>query len=218
AREFLQAAREQGSFVSVEDVVRRSGLGPAELRVLAEAGGFESLWPGRREALWELLRQVRGDAGPLARRRAEALSGFSSLTQQERIMADYRCLGLSAEGHPMEGLRAELDRRGVTSAAGLASRKNGDRVRVAGLVICRQRPGSAKGVMFITLEDETGFANFVVLPDVGEEYRRTLRLSPLLELEGIVEREQDVINVRTRHGAALDLNGQPFRSQSRNFR
>ncbi len=218
ARGCLQAAREQGPFVSIEDVVRRSGLDQDELRVLAEAGGFESLWPGRREALWELLRQVRGDAGPLARRRPEAMSGFAPLTQQERILADYRCIGLSAEGHPMEGLRAELDRRGITSAAGLASRKNGDRVQVAGLVICRQRPGTAKGVMFITLEDETGFANFVVLPDVGEEYRRTLRLSPLLELEGIVEREQDVINVRTRCGAALDLNGQPFRSQSRNFR
>jgi error-prone DNA polymerase len=84
-------------------------------------------------------------------------------------------------------------------------------------VICRQRPGTAKGVMFITLEDETGFANFVVMPDLREKLRGVLR-APLLLLEGIVEREGAVINVRVREAEALDLAGRQIRGQSRDFR
>ncbi|MFQ5891084.1 MAG: error-prone DNA polymerase, partial [Gemmatimonadota bacterium] len=241
AREKLQRAREAGPFTSVEDAVRRSGLGAAELRVLAEAGAFESLWPGRREALWELLRRVRGDAGPLApsapapvvgaassgRRaarahgvaRAERGASLPPMSRVERIAADYRCLGLSVEGHPMEPLRKALRARGVLSAAELAARRAGERVAVAGLAICRQRPGTAKGVMFVTLEDETGFANFVVMPDVQERYRREILGSPLLLLEGIVEREGEVVTVRTGHAAPLGARRMPIeRRVSRDFR
>jgi len=217
ARDRLRSAREAGPFQSVEEVVARSGLGSTELRMLAEAGAFESLWPGRRDALWEVLRQSRGDAGPLARRavghavRLPPMSGF------ERVLADYRTTGLSPGAHPISFLREELDRRGVLSARILIEQAAGERVRVGGLVICRQRPGTARGVMFITLEDETGFANFVVMPDLREPLRSVLRM-PLLVLDGVVEREGDVVNVLVRGAEGLDLAGRRIRGQSRDFR
>lgn len=217
ARDRLQAALEEGSFRSVEDVIRRSGLGPPDLRVLAEAGAFETLWPGRRQALWELLRQVRGDAGPLVRHAREVAKPVREMSALERVAADYRCVGLSPEGHPMEFLRPSLENRGVLTAAALRSRRSGEEVGVAGLAICRQRPGTAKGVMFVTLEDETGFSNFVVMPDVREAMRETLR-APLLLMEGVVENEQGVVNVRARRAWRLDLNGDLGPSRSRDYR
>ncbi len=217
AREKLQGAREEGPFQSVEDVMRRSGLGPPDLRVLAEAGAFETLWPGRRQALWELLRQARGDAGPLARRARESAAPVREMSALERIAADYRCVGLSSEGHPIEFLRPGLESQGVLTAQALRSRRSGDVVQVAGLAICRQRPGTAKGVMFVTLEDETGFSNFVVMPDAREAMRDTLR-APLLLMEGVVENEQGVVNVLARRAQRLDLNGDLGPSRSHDYR
>jgi error-prone DNA polymerase len=227
AREKLQSARADGPFRSVEDVVRRSGLGARELRVLAEAGAFESLWPGRREALWEVLRQVRGDAGPLARRPAEERAAHADarsrsrrmppMSELERIAADYRCTGLSVAGHPVAHLRAELVRRGALTAEALKSAGRGDRVSAAGLVICRQRPGPAKGIMFVTLEDETGFSNFVVMPDRRERMRDVLR-APLLLLGGVVQKEDGVVNVLVDHAESLDLGGQTLKVTSHDYR
>jgi error-prone DNA polymerase len=218
ARDRLQAVRAEGPFRSVEDVVRRSGLGTRELRMLAEAGAFETLWPGRRDALWEVLRQVRGDAGPLARR--VAMNGempLPPMTDIERIAADYRCTGLSVTGHPVAHLRPALVARGVLTAAELKEASDGDRVTVAGLAICRQRPGTAKGVMFITLEDETGFSNFVVLPDRNEELRDTLR-APLILFGGVVEKESGVVNVLVRTAERLDLGGTALSVNSHDYR
>jgi error-prone DNA polymerase len=231
AREKLQAARADGPFRSVEDVVRRGGLGARELRVLAEAGAFETLWPGRREALWELLRQVRGDAGPLARRppegagpRTEPHAGagsrsrpMPSMSALERIAADYRCTGLSVTGHPVAHLRPELRRRGALTAEVLKAAVRGDRVSAAGLVICRQRPGPAHGIMFVTLEDETGFSNFVVMPDRRERMRDVLR-APLLLLGGVVQREDGVVNVLVDTAESLDLGGQTLKVRSHDYR
>ena len=218
ARERLQTACAQGAFRSVEDVVRRSGLGARELRILAEAGAFETLWPGRRDALWELLRQVRGDAGPLARRVVPVETTLlPPMTRIERIAADYRCTGLSVIGHPVSHLRPALENRGVLTAAGLKQASDGDRVEVAGMAICRQRPGTAKGVMFITLEDETGFSNFVIMPDRREELRDTLR-APLVLFGGVVEKKSGVVNVLVRTAKRLDLAGAALTVKSRDYR
>jgi error-prone DNA polymerase len=217
AREKLQAARGEGPFRDVGDVMRRSGLGASELRVLAEAGAFEALWPGRRQALWELLRQARGDAGPLARRPRERSTPVKEMSALERVAADYRCMALSSEGHPMEFLRHALDQEGVLTAEALRGQPSGTRVRVAGLAISRQRPGTAKGVMFVTLEDETGFSNFVVMPAVREANRDALR-APLLLLEGTVENEHGVVNVLTGRIHRLDFNGNLGPSRSRDYR
>ncbi|MFB6368515.1 MAG: DNA polymerase III subunit alpha, partial [Gemmatimonadota bacterium] len=261
AEEKLKRAREDGPFTSVEDVVRRSGLGEPELRTLAEAGAFGSLWPGRREALWELLRELRGDAGPLAPRprsgegedrqdardpgratlpergrdrerppdearsgrgdpegRRSHSAGLPPLSRAERVRADYRTLGLSTEGHPMEFLRDRLRRDGVLSAEELARQPAGAEVAVAGIAIVRQRPKTARGVMFVTLEDETGFANFVVTPDLLEERHAVLARAPVLRLEGVVEREGEVVNVQTERAFAVDPSAGAGEVRSRDFR
>jgi error-prone DNA polymerase len=219
ARDRLQRAIGEGPFTSVEDVVRRSGLDRAELRVLAEAGAFRSLWPGRREALWELLRQFRGDAGPLAPRRFPRRRGkrLPRMSRFERVLADYRTLGLSAEGHPMEFVREALRSRGVLSAEEVRKCSAGTEVAVAGLAITRQRPGTAKGIMFITLEDETGLANFVVMPDVQARCRAAL-MAHVPILRGIVESESGVVNVLVKNASVLQLGDRTPTVRSRNFR
>jgi len=235
ARDRLQRALEEEPFTSLEDVVRRSGLGRSELRVLAEAGAFRTLWPGHREALWELLRQFRGDAGPLAPRRRNrdadlghartgragtsrtGRRGLPRMSRFERVLADYRTLGLSTEGHPMEFVRPTLRREGVLSAAEVRQCPAGTEVVVAGLAITRQRPGTAKGVMFITLEDETGLANFVVLPDVQARYRSAL-MAHVPILRGVVESESGVVNVLVRSVSVLRMGDRTPALRSRDFR
>jgi len=243
ARDRLQRTLEEEPFTSLEDVVRRSDLGRSELRVLAEAGAFRTLWPGRREALWELLRQFRGDAGPLAPRRRNrdadlgrartgragasrtsragtshlGRRGLPRMSRFERVLADYRTLGLSTEGHPMEFMRPTLRREGVLSAAEVRQCPAGTEVVVAGLAITRQRPGTAKGVMFITLEDETGLANFVVLPDVQARYRSAL-MAHVPILRGVVESESGVVNVLVRSVSALRMGDRTPALRSRDFR
>jgi error-prone DNA polymerase len=219
ARDRLQRAIDEGPFTSVEDVVRRSGLDRAELRVLAEAGAFRTLWPGRREALWELLRQFRGDAGPLAPRRFRHRKHkrLPRMSRFERVLADYRTLGLSAEGHPMEFLRPTLRDQGVMSAEEVRACSADTEVAVAGLAITRQRPSTARGIMFVTLEDETGLANFVVMPDVQARYREAL-MAHVPILKGVVESESGVVNVLVKRATVLRLGDRTPAVRSRNFR
>ncbi|MDP3772998.1 MAG: error-prone DNA polymerase, partial [Gemmatimonadales bacterium] len=190
---------------SLEGWVRAGGLNVAQLRSLAEAGAFDSLWPNRRSAFWELLKHARGAAGPLAPvtgdRRPAPVPPFAPIELTE---ADYRVTGLSPAGHPMRHLREAMHRRGVTTAAGLARRKDGDWVSVAGIVICRQRPGTAKGFCFVTLEDETGLANIVITPQLFEANKKLVVRSPLLVVRGILQEEQGVLNVRGKKFAAPD--------------
>jgi len=189
---------------SLEAWVRRSGLNVAQLRAFAEAGAFDSLWPNRRSALWEVLKHARGSAGPLApvaegRRPAPV----PPLTPVELTEADFRVTGLSPAGHPLRHLRKALDARGVVRAADIARYHDGAWLTVAGMVICRQRPGTAKGFCFVTLEDETGLANVVITPTLFEQHRRLVVRSPLLLVEGVLQEEQGVLNVRGRRFAAL---------------
>ncbi|MEK6769806.1 MAG: OB-fold nucleic acid binding domain-containing protein, partial [Gemmatimonadota bacterium] len=190
---------------SLEGWVRAGSLNAAQLRSLAEAGAFDSLWPNRRSAFWELLKHARGAAGPLAPvtgdRRPAPVPPFTPIELTE---ADYRVTGLSPAGHPMRHLREAMHRRGVTTAAGLARRKDGDWVSVAGIVICRQRPGTAKGFCFVTLEDETGLANIVITPQLFEANKKLVVRSPLLVVRGILQEEQGVLNVRGKKFAAPD--------------
>ncbi len=202
--EKLKAAWEAGGpFRSVEDVVRRSGLGLPALKTLAEAGAFRTLWgPGRRSALWEVLARLAQK--PLAQVESTREPKLREMRKVELVAADYTTTGLCTHGHPMEHLRAALRVRGVLSAEELRSVRSGRRVKVAGVVICRQRPGTAKGVCFITLEDETGFSNFVVYADLFQRYRKTIVRSPVLLIEGIAQNEQDVVNVQARRIEAIE--------------
>jgi error-prone DNA polymerase len=203
ARERLEPLLATERPSSLEGWVKESGLGIAQLRALAEAGAFDSLWPNRRSALWEMLKHARGAAGPLAPvprdRRAAPLP---PLTPVELTEADYRVTGLSPAGHPMRHLRAAVAAMGAISAAELERRRDGEWVTVAGLVICRQRPGTAKGFCFVTLEDETGLANVVITPKLFEAHKRLIRGSPLLVVGGVLQEEQGVLNIRGRRFAA----------------
>jgi error-prone DNA polymerase len=205
AREKLGPLLDGERPTTLEAWARQSGLNVAQLRALAEAGAFDALWPNRRSALWELLKQARGAAGPLApapedRRPAP----LQPPTPVELTEADYRITGLSPAGHPLRHLRQTLRARGVTRACDLGRRRDGDWVTVAGIVICRQRPGTAKGFCFVTLEDETGLANVVITPRLFEANRRTIVRSPLLIARGVLQEEQGVLNVRGKTFAALD--------------
>jgi error-prone DNA polymerase len=203
-REKLEAALAKGAFASIADVVRRTGLDRGSLRALAEAGALDAFVahepPGRRRraALWEVLRAGKGGHGPLfdaLPADAPAMPAIvPAMTPYEITEADYRMTALSLHGHPMRHLRPRLRRLGVLTATELPGA--GPAVVVAGLVICRQRPGTAKGFVFLTLEDETGMVNVVVRPDRFERQALLIARSPLLLVRGKLQVEGTVINVR----------------------
>ena len=184
---------------SLEAWVKKSGLTVTQLRSLAEAGAFDSLWPNRRSALWELLKHARGTAGPLAPQAGDRRPApVPPLDPLELTEADYRITGMSPAGHPLRHLRQRFRCEGVLSAAELATRRDGDWVTVGGLVIVRQRPQTAKGFVFVTLEDETGLVNVVVTPKQFAANHRVVVRSPLLIVRGVLQEEQTVLNVRGR--------------------
>jgi error-prone DNA polymerase len=192
-------------FASVLDLHRRSGLGTGALARLARADAFGALGLTRRQALWE-IRSLRDATLPLfvaadAREgghRAEVDEPATRLKPApagREVVDDYGATGLSLKAHPVAFLRPALVRRGVTPATGLAAIRDGRRTKVAGLVLVRQRPGSAKGVMFITLEDETGPLNVIVWPKLFERYRREVFSAGMMGVEGKLQKEGDVIHV-----------------------
>jgi error-prone DNA polymerase len=219
AQEIYEAACVNGPFTSIEDFVRRTQFDRRALRHMAMAGAFDGFLKDepdlekRRTALWDVLDAARGDAGPLAPRRtnsparsaaenapppkAARKTKLPAMSPGELTEADYRMTGLSLNGHPMLHLRALMTPNGVLAAADLAQRgRDGERVAVAGLVICRQRPGTAKGFVFLTLEDETGMINIVVTPKRFEQQALLISTTPLLLVRGVLQIEQGVINVR----------------------
>jgi error-prone DNA polymerase len=212
ARAKLEAARRDGPFASVADVVRRTGLDRRALRHLAEAGAFDSYFPDepnarrRRAALWKVLEELRGEAGPLAPPPAPrpAPQALPPMASHELTEADYRTLGIPFNGHPMQHLRPLLRENGVLTARDLLEHgRDGQRVGVAGLVICRQRPQTARGFVFLSLEDETGIANVVVTPKRFERHSVLLSTEPLLLVRGALQVEQGVVNVRGERFSAL---------------
>jgi error-prone DNA polymerase len=207
AKEIFESARAAGAFESIEDFVRRTRFDQRTLRHLAEAGAFDGFMSDepdlrkRRSALWEVLDVMRGDAGPLSPRRVTASparrSVLPSMSPGELTEADYRMTGISLNGHPMSHLRPHLAPNGIRSARDLTTTgSDGERVAGAGLVICRQRPGTAKGFVFLTLEDETGTVNVVVTPKRFERQALLISTTPLLLVRGTLQVEQGVVNIR----------------------
>ena len=181
----------------LRDLARRSGLDRRSLELIAEADGFRSLGLARREALWA----VKGEAADLrAGREPSMLSGLPLFEAAvnlppvglaQHVAEDYRTTSLSLKAHPCEFFRPMLDRLGCVRAADLKTIRSGARVAVGGLVLIRQRPGTAKGVVFITLEDESGPANAVVWQDVFKANRRTAMGSAFLVVHGRVQRDHN---------------------------
>jgi error-prone DNA polymerase len=193
-REALQTARSAGPFQSVEDVVRRAKLTRAEAMHLARAGALEAFQPGRRKAAWEALRAA-GDLLPLAPARTLPFDP-RELNDEEMVFLDYIATGISTNGHPMQFMRDRLAGAGVASSRDLIeSYVNGDRIVIAGLVVARQHPETAKGTVFMLLEDEFGYMNVIVSRDLFAANREVVKFSTFIVIEGRIEREDQVVNV-----------------------
>ena len=203
----LVSAREAGGpFADVGGLKARAGLSPAVIERLAAADALGSLGLPRRQALWEARSLIAAPPLPLfaaadAREEGEerARTRLPTMPLSEEVVADYQTLRLSLKAHPMAFLRAGLAERGFVRAADLRARKLRSMVRVAGVVLVRQQPGSAKGVCFITLEDETGVINLVIWPDLKEKQRSVVMGARLMEVRGRVEYDDEVIHVIAQH-------------------
>jgi error-prone DNA polymerase len=196
-------APELRRFRSVDELVRCTGLRRDEVTVLAEIGALNSFGHDRRSALWQVEQVIR-PPGELfeeteegTRQKAEGTkSPLSEMTVPERLVADYAGTGLTIGPHPMTFRRHELSMRGVARAIDLPRARAGRRVRTAGMVITRQRPGTAKGFVFLTLEDETGISNIIVRPDLYAAQRLVIVESSFLLVEGVLQSQDGVTSIK----------------------
>jgi error-prone DNA polymerase len=193
----LVSERERAPFAGLGDLLARVPLNKAERRVLAKIGALNSLSRHRRAALWEV--ESLFDEADLFSRHDDSAGPASPLAPMEpleRLQADYDGTRVTTGPHPMSFLRAQIPH--VTPAADLAHGRNGQEVAIAGVVICRQRPGTAKGHVFISLEDETGIANAIVRSELFEELRLTITHEPFLEIHGRLQHQDGVVSILAR--------------------
>jgi error-prone DNA polymerase len=184
----------------MEDFKWRCGLAKTEMRALADIGALNCLAHHRRDALWQVEKDsLDDDLFAWAARRSPPSpepSPLPAMDPMERLRADYRGMRLTTGPHPMALARAQLP--GVWTAGDLPKARHGQIVRIAGNVICRQRPGTAKGFVFISLEDETGVSNAILTPKLFEELRFVITQEPFLEIEGPVQNTDNVIVIKAR--------------------
>ncbi len=187
-------------FVSLDDLIARTGARRDELVTLAEIGALNAFGHDRRTALWQIERAVKKEGELFKktgdRRQKTGSSPLPEMTPVERVGADYAGTGLTVGPHPMSFRRRELAMRGVLRASDLHRGRDGRRVRVAGAVITRQRPGTAKGFVFLTLEDETGVANIIVRPQIFTSQKLTILEQPFLLVEGRLQIQDGVTSVK----------------------
>jgi error-prone DNA polymerase len=229
--------RNDSPLVSIHDLVRRvPELRKDELNTLAEIGALNSIgissqrqnsgpeignWKSemgnrffhRRDALWQVERAVRR-SGPLLEKFPEpdSKSPLRAMNHEERLVADFRGTGMTVGPHPMAFHRAKMQTMGVRTAIELSAIRNGQNVRVAGGVIARQRPGTAKGFVFLSLEDETGVANAIVTPDLFQKNRLLLSSEQFLMVEGILQNQDNVISVKAARVLPLPITRAQTRS------
>jgi error-prone DNA polymerase len=189
----LKAARGWDRFSSIDDVVQRAKLQRADALHLARAGAFGAWEPDRRRAAWVAMRAV-GDSLPLAPARITPYNP-RPLTRDELIFLDYFSVGISVDGHPMEHLREKLRQAGVLDSRQLEKLQGGESITTAGLVTIRQQPQSAKGTVFLLMEDEFGFINVIVSKRLVEEYSEVVKFSTFVAVQGKFERDGGVRNV-----------------------
>ncbi len=214
----IVAARQEAPFRSVADFARRGRASKALLARLAAADAFRSLGLDRRAALWKAL--AIGEDLPLfvGLDDEEEMPRLPEMSMPEQVSADYRTIGLSLKAHPIGLLRGDLDRLQVVSAAGLAQLADKATVRIAGLVLVRQRPATAKGTVFMSLEDETGMMNLIIWKRTWERFRKVAKNAVALLIEGKVERADRVIHVCPSNIEDLSHALQNLAARSRDFR
>ena len=193
--ESIAGSRHAAPFTSVDDFVSRTALDEDVFETLAEAGAFDAFNIDRRTALWNVRRLARTKEESLSFPARESKPLFESLSSFEEVKWDYRTTSHSPRRHPLEPIRASLTRQGLPDARTVASMKNGENVRYAGLVICRQRPGTAGGVVFMTLEDETGFVNVVAWESVFQRYSVLAKTLTFLGITGTLQVEDNVVHL-----------------------
>jgi error-prone DNA polymerase len=191
----VEAARRARAFASVEDLVARARLDKRELEALAHAGALVGFGLARREAMWK-VRAPRSTEGEMFAgvELGDELPELPAMSRAEQLVLDYETTGVSVGDHAMKVVRPRLPRH-FKSARDLATTPHGTRVSTAGMVICRQRPGTASGVVFITMEDETGFVNLILWSRTFEKWRHVATTSSMLIAHGKVEREGEVVYV-----------------------
>ena len=199
--------RGEHPYASVEDLSRRAAIPVAALERLAEADALRSMQVERRDAIWA-IRALRDTALPLfaaSENIVEQTIALAPMRPGRTVVEDYGAVGLSLRQHPVAFIRDDMTRQGMVTCAELDHLRDGRRVIVPGLVLVRQKPGSAKGVMFITLEDETGIANLIVWPSIFERQRRLVLTSSMMAAHGKVQKESGVTHVIVEN--LVDLSG-----------
>jgi error-prone DNA polymerase len=220
-RKRLESALAGRSFSGMLDFAQRTQLEKEALENLAVAGAFSPWYEKRRDAMWALRaldeREARGELGKLMDVE-EPRAVFAEIAPKQTAAFDLWSTGITPQGQAMSHFRKELQAEGVVPAAGLAALKGNQICRVGGLVITRQRPGTAKGFVFLTLEDETGLVNVIVRPDVFERFRREFRTAPMLIVEGKLQKEGGCTDMLAQRAFAFDGGGITDGIHARNFR
>lgn len=194
------AVGRKARYTSIHEL-RKTGLAQGALEKLADADAFRSIDLDRRQALWEVSKRdspLSIYANHPANGEAEEKVSLPEMTLSEHVVHDYIATSLSLKAHPVSFIREQLDQLHILLASSLEKAKDGDQVKVAGLILVRQRPGTASGICFITIEDETGTANLVVFQKLFDKYRKEIIQSKLLMVEGQLQREGEVVHVIVR--------------------
>ena len=216
--ETIGRVRSLRPYESFDDFRVRTRFDSAVLSRLSQADAFGSLKLSRRPALWESLPEQRRHPLYEDQQQQATPPGLPRMSDLAQIIADYRATGLSLKGHPLESFRPRFNELGITPASSLKNRPANRRVRVAGIVLVRQHPGTARGITFATLEDETGTANLVIHPNVWSRFRTVARTASALIVRGILQKESGVIHVIADHLQDLSAVTAGATYRSRDFR
>ncbi|MFP4600930.1 MAG: error-prone DNA polymerase, partial [Persicimonas sp.] len=216
--ERIERARSDRAFHSIDDLVRRTGLREQTLEKLAESGALDPLESDRRKALWQAKGLARTPQLPLDLPEQEKTPDFDELESFETISWDYRTTSHSTRGHPLAHLRERLTDMGLPDAKTVRQMRHDRFVNYAGLVICRQRPSTASGTIFMTLEDETGFLNLIVWPSVYEDFKLLCKTQDFLGISGQLQSEAGVVHLIAETLWRPRLEQSPRGAKSRDFR
>jgi error-prone DNA polymerase len=217
----IEEARKTGRFTSLDDFVQRTGLGQPIVAKLAQADCFGSLELDRRKALWQALSQEKKkQPRPLLTglEEEEPAADLPPMSLSEQVFADYRTSGLSLKAHPISFFREELQQLRVTPAKRLMEMPDGRFLRVAGIILLRQRPSTSKGITFVTMEDETGIVNLVVKQQIWEQFYTVARKSAAWIAHGRLERRDAIIHILVSRIEDLSAKIGDLRTKSRDFR
>jgi len=224
AAERIVAERNHGGlFTSVTELVRRTKVRSAVVAKLADADAFQTIAGDRRAAIWQSLAQETKPTdqplfGALADEEEPIPDGLKSMSMQEEVEADYRTVGMSLKAHPISFLRPQLEAKRCVRASDLPGLRDGRHVRVAGVVLLRQRPGTAKGITFVTIEDETGSMNLVFFPAVWKRFYTVTHETNVWMIDGKLENREGVIHIVVGRVSHLDDPSFSIDQRTRDFR